>query len=77
MMTFTTEDSSLDDRMHVKNATRPWLLELRSSKAFVTSVVSFAVFAVSYIQAWHNRGSNYAGPVRLRGYYSGNALYAS
>lgn len=77
MTTFATEGSSLDNRMHGNNATRPWLLELRSSKAFVTSVVSYAVFAVSYTQAWHNRGSIHAGPIRIRGYYSSNAFYTS
>ena len=77
MMTFDTKGSSLDNRMHGKNATRPWLLELRSSKAFATSVVSYAVFAVSYTQAWHNRCSNYAGPIRIRGYHSSNAFHAS
>ena len=76
-MTFAIEGSSVVNRMHGMNATRPWLQELRSSKAFVTSMVSYAVFAVSYIQAWHNRGSIYAGPIRIRGYHSSNAFYAS
>lgn len=77
MMTLATEGSFIENRMHCKIATRPWLLELRSSKAFVTTVVSYAVFAVRYTQAWHDLGSNYAGPIRIRGYHSSNALYAS
>lgn len=50
MVTFATENPSLNNGMHGKNARRPWLLKLRSSKAFVTSVVSYSVFAVSSVR---------------------------
>lgn len=77
MMTFVTIGSSLDDAMHGKNAKSLWLLGLRLSKAFVTSVVSDLVFAVKTIRAWHNRDSICVGPVRIRGYCSCHAFYAS